>query len=123
MWLITEIGFFSAVKDRDSGRMMIRARCRSDLEALCKNYLGYHPIQTTADSDYRHRLWVAPEIWARAVENMAMAIDYDNFKNRVVETQGAERAAIYLEVWHDLYEIQRAEIRDELVRAGSSLTL
>lgn len=123
MWLITEIGFFSAVKDRDTGKIMVRARAISDLEALCKNYIGYHPIQTTNDSDYRHRLWVAPEIWARAVENIAMDIDYDNFKDRVVETQGTERAAIYLEVWHDLYEIQRAEIRDELVRADSSLAL
>ena len=123
MWLITEIGFFSAVKDRDSGKIMVRSRAISDLESLCKNYLGFHPIQTTNDSDYRHRLWVAPEIWARAVENIAMDIDYDNFKDRVVETQGTERAAIYLEVWHDLYEIQRAEIRDELVRADSSLAL
>ena len=123
MWLITEIGFFSAVKDRDSGKIMIRARSRSDLEALCKNYVGYHTIHTTADSDYRHRIWVEPMIWARAVENMAMAIDYDNFKDRVAERQGAERAAIYLEVWHDLYDIQRAEIRDELVRSNSSLAL
>lgn len=123
MWLITEIGFFSAVKDRDSGKIMVRSRAISDLESLCKNYLGFHPIQTTNDSDYRHRLWVAPEIWARAVENIAMDIDYDNFKDRVVETQGTERAAIYLEVWQDLYEIQRAEIRDELVRADSSLAL
>lgn len=110
MWLITEIGFFSAVRDRHTGEIMIRARSRGDLERLCRDHIGDHPILTTEDSDYRHRLRTSAQTWARAVENIAMAIDYDNFKDRVAEVQGPDRAAIYSDVWHDLYEIQRLEI-------------
>lgn len=116
MWLITEIGFFSAVRDRNTDQTLVRARDRRDLERLCRDYIGYHTIETTEDSDYRHRLRVDPMTWSRAVADLASAINYGNFKDRVADTLGAERAAIYMEVWHDLYEIQRAEVRDELVR-------
>jgi hypothetical protein len=42
VWLITPLGFFSVVREPDdigAGSLTIRARVKSDLEALRKHYL------------------------------------------------------------------------------------
>ena len=59
MWLMTPIGFFSIVQkpsDRDGDTLTVRARVRSDLEALRDQYLpGLGEIQESRHNDYRFR--------------------------------------------------------------------
>jgi hypothetical protein len=59
MWLITPMGFYSVVckpSDAEAGTLTVRARVRSDLEALrqeCLPSLG--PIQEGTGTDYCYR--------------------------------------------------------------------
>jgi hypothetical protein len=59
MWLITPLGFFSIVckpDDEKQGTLTVRSRVKSDLEALCKNFLhSLGPIVEGAGTDYRYR--------------------------------------------------------------------
>ena len=64
MWLITPLGFFSVVRkptDVEAKTLTVRARVRSDLEALKANYLPQlGAIQESRVNDYRFRA-VAPQ--------------------------------------------------------------
>ena len=112
MWIITPIGFFSVVQkpgDAAGNTLTIRARVRSDLEALRKTCLpSMGDITESTTSDYRFRA-VAPRAdIAAAMASMVNALDYSNFKNQVTKVQGAERAKLYHDVWDVLYRLQSA---------------
>lgn len=61
MWLVTPVGFFSVVRkptDIKNKTLTVRARVRSDLEALKAQYLPeLGPIQESKVNDYRFRAW------------------------------------------------------------------
>jgi hypothetical protein len=60
MWLATQRGFFSIVKDRtNSDMVMVRARVRGDLENLQCVTGVVSPILITPSADYRFRLVVS----------------------------------------------------------------
>lgn len=110
MWLITPIGFFSIVQksaDIAGNTLTIRARVRSDLEALKAEALPELAMITSSKStDYRFRA-VAPRAAVEtAMAKLVATLDYDNFKNRVAKRQGAERAHLYHRVWDVLYGMQ-----------------
>lgn len=103
MWLITPVGFFSVVQkssDVGSNTLTVRARVRSDLEALRDKFLpGMGEITESKSNDYRLRA-VAPKAEvALAMATMVNDLDYSNFKSQVGKVQGAARAHMYHDVW------------------------
>ncbi|MEX1219252.1 MAG: hypothetical protein WEB05_02570 [Solirubrobacterales bacterium] len=111
MWLVTDRGFFSVVDKGDrAGYLCVRARVRGDLENLfeLESLAGYSAdVIETHNSDYRFRVYVTREDWIAAASDLADRIDYSNFKSAVAERQGHDRAHTYLDVWQDLYKLQR----------------
>lgn len=112
MWLITPTGFFSVVQkpdDVDAGTLTLRARVRSDLEALQALWLPLlGPITESRDTDYRYRAKAPREAVAAAMADMVRHLDYSNFKSEVARVQGHRRAATYHHVWDALYPLQPA---------------
>ena len=106
MWLLTTFGFFSVVRKPGETGLTVRARVRTDLEALGKEYLpSLGPITADGGTDYPFRARVAPEALAAAVARMVEEIDYSNFKDTVDTRQGRERAHVYGEVWSALRKL------------------
>src|SRR5919106_1748526 len=82
MWLITAVGFFSIVRKRGETDVTVRARVRSDLEALRKEYLpSLGPISASGGTDYPYRARIASKPLAVAIARMVEDIDYANFKD------------------------------------------
>lgn len=111
MWIISPVGFFSVVQkpeDVRRGTLTVRARVRSDLDALREQMLpGLGPTQESKDTDYRFRA-VAPRAdVAAAIARLVDQIDYDNFKTEVGKRQGSARARRYHDVWAALLPLQR----------------
>ena len=99
MWLLTTQGFYSVVEDRDDPRwLLVRARTRDDLEALGSQVEGLEVFETP-EADYRWRTRLLREEWLAAVAQLAVAIDYPNFKDAVDARQGSRRASLYSKVW------------------------
>jgi len=111
MWLITPIGFFSIVQkpdDRAEDTLTIRARVADDLVALRESYLpALGPVQTGGGTDYRYRAIAPRHAVAEAMSQLAMSLDYSNFKNEVARQQGYPRAQLYGRVWDTLYSLQQ----------------
>ncbi len=111
MWLITPIGFFSVVRkptDTKNRTLTVRARVRSDLEALQAQYLPeLGPIQESSVNDYRFRAVAPQAAVAAAMARLAETLDYSNFKDAVKQRQGAARANLYHGVWDVLYRLQQ----------------
>lgn len=110
MWLMTPVGFFSVVRkptDVEFETLTVRARVRSDLEALKTKYLPeLGSIQDSRLNDYRFRA-VAPKVAvARAVARLVQDLNYANFKDEVRGRQGAPRARLYQDVWATLHRLQ-----------------
>ena len=107
MWTITTRGFYSAVQHRDDPtRLLIRARCEEDIRAL-KDLLPDASPFALRRSDYEWRLECSAVEWGVALAQMALEVDYDNFKNAVKREQGQERASIYMRCWSALLGIER----------------
>ena len=107
MWILTDFGFFSIVEkpgDRDKGRLTIRARVRGDLDTLRAQVLpGMGPVIEGGGTDYPFRATAPRGEVAVALANLAMKLDYANFKDAVKSRQGAGRAAAYGEIWQVLH--------------------
>jgi ADP-ribose pyrophosphatase YjhB (NUDIX family) len=114
MWVITNFGFYSIVEkpdDQQDCTLTIRARVKTDLEDLRERYLptlGLISEDTGTDYKYRAR---APRLdISSALSQIALDIDYSNFKNSVAETQGADRAKLYHRLWDVLYGLQSTKV-------------
>lgn len=107
MWLMTRFGFFSVVQKSGEAGLTIRARVRGDLERLRDE--GWLPrlgeIHADAGLDYQFRAHASREDFAEALRQIALGIDYDNFKDTVLEEQGPKRAHVYGKVWDVLWEL------------------
>ena len=65
IWIMTTEGFFSAVQNKDAPEtVLIRARCRDDLERLNKNLDGDNMILEWAGADYPYRIIIQKSLWA-----------------------------------------------------------
>jgi 8-oxo-dGTP pyrophosphatase MutT (NUDIX family) len=110
MWLITPIGFFSIVEkasDKRSDTLTVRARVRSDLEALRERYLpSLGEIKESSTNDYRFRALAPRADIATAMSAIVNDLHYSNFKSEVGRRQGAKREALYHDVWHALFGLQ-----------------
>jgi len=125
MWLITTFGFFSVVQKPNTKHLTIRARVRSDLQALKATYLPtMGPIQDSKEigkhTDYRFRATASHEDVANAMAAAIRDIGYGNFKSAVGERQDYERAGVYSEVWGCLNELQGAKFQHESSKASAA---
>lgn len=110
MWIITPLGFFSIVQkptDAAAGTLTVRARVRSDLEALQADVLpGMGKITESKSTDYRFRATALRPLVEAAMTKLAAQLDYSNFKNQVAKVQGAKRLHLYHDVWSVLNRMQ-----------------
>lgn len=109
MWIFTQTGFYSIVQkpeDVQGGTLTVRARSLSDILNFCDDCaIDPHEIDKTSGTDYPFRVRVSHRVLADWLANSAYEIDYPNFKDRVHQTLGAARAAIYLRIWSYLGNI------------------
>lgn len=123
MWIFTTHGFFSIVclNNRpldgsplrgkltvDKGQVAVRARVRKHLESLVSAFgtLGNPEILDTPGRDYACRIIVPLGVWGAVAQQLALGIDYDNFKGRVGHRD--EAYARWLgRVWGTGYSAQR----------------
>jgi len=103
VWLATVEGFYSVVQDIESGKLLVRARVRNDLKRLpgLKAKIIYTPL-----ADYPYRVVLGRKVFEKMVVTMLTRINYPNFKDRIKEKQGANRAGIYTRVWWDLQDLE-----------------
>jgi hypothetical protein len=95
MWLMTTRGFYSVVQHRDDAdRLIVRARCRADIEALGDLVTGV-PVELHS-ADYAWRVEVTREEWRSAVQVLVGEIAYPNFKDAVHD---AAHHDAYMKVW------------------------
>jgi len=111
MWLMTPVGFFSVVRkptDIKNKTLTVRARVRSDLEALQAQYLPeLGPIQESPVNDYRFRAVAPQAAVAQAMARLVEDLEYANFKDEVAKRQGPARSHLYHDVWSVLYRLQK----------------
>jgi hypothetical protein len=122
MWIFTKYGFFSAVCARhgqgqagqpvDPNRVMIRARAIDHLRRLqtrCPVLAGAE-VLISPNADYAFRMFLPKEDWATIMAQIALELDYDNFKAEVDRYQkhaGADYTEALHEVWSVMNELQR----------------
>jgi len=98
MWIFTETGFVSAVKNTEhEGKYSVRARDEESLAGLIES-TGAELI-VTSHTDYKYRVIISPEQFVSWMTEQASRIDYPNFKSRVSQTRGYE----YLDALHDVW--------------------
>lgn len=105
MWIFSQHGFFSAV--RDGARVSVRARVKVDLENLngLLADLGEpsSEIVELPGRDYPYRVYLTPDVFSRVVLLMSQRVSYSNFKDHVKKVAGAARAKLYSQVWGVMY--------------------
>ena len=123
MWLFTKYGFYSAVCARqgdgghgqpvDPGRIMVRARLRTHLNALKDRFpdlLGGCDIKEFVGTDYAFRIFVDKPVWSQVLVELTDDMDYDNFKSEVARFQGKNgknyEHSLH-DVWSVMYKLQK----------------
>lgn len=112
MWLFTDDGFFSAVKEtrgKHKGEIALRARSIEDLRRWVAKHDGcskIHTSQAGEHRDYGYRIWMTPEAFGVALAATGTAVDYPNFKSRVMKTLGAKREHMLHDVWSVMAKLQ-----------------
>lgn len=118
MWVMTTSGFFSAVRDRHNAEcLLVRARCKADIDALAQLTRAKPWMDECADYAWRVRLTDAE--WADALVALAAGITYPNFKNAVASD--AHHAA-YSRVWGVMLSLDDRAPRESIVW-GSDVAL
>ena len=111
MWLMTRFGFFSVVQKGGETDLTIRSRVRTDLEELHSRYIpAMSEILEVAGSDYKYRVKISHIDFAEAMRQLIMDVDYSNFKNTVLAEQGVERAQVYDQIWHTLFDLKNTSV-------------
>lgn len=101
MWICTNKGFISIVRDRNNERsFVVRARQKEHLTAV----LGEVVIIETPHADYRWRAYIYDNDLVKLISNEIHCIQYDNFKNSVKDPDLHDA---YADVWSMMYQLQR----------------
>jgi hypothetical protein len=111
MWVFTTDGFVSAARwdrpDEHQGEVCLRARERATLERMRERNPALTEVVVTPDGDYRYRAWLPEHEFAALMAQLALEVDYPNFKSAVYRRQGASayEGALHT-VWSVLGRIQ-----------------
>lgn len=110
MWLATQHGFFSIVKN--GAAWHVRARRRGDLVNLIEKALPPrdYKIVTTTLADYRWRVILD----RRAdLEGLFLAfadtVTYPNFKDSIKKTDQADKTVPYMRIWVEMEVYQERQ--------------
>jgi UDP-3-O-acyl-N-acetylglucosamine deacetylase len=107
MWVFTRSGFVSAVfKD---GALQVRARDRKSLTALSKETGA--TIIATPLADYPYRIAITNDQFASWVSQVALSVNYKNFKSEIADTRGYSFAKPLNQVWSVMHEVEDAKAR------------
>ncbi len=107
MWLITQHGFFSVVRDRENAtRFLVRSRVRKDLQNL-KALAGLEAeVQSSPEREYPFRLRVEEREFPRVMNALGNTVDYPSFTARIAQRiDQACRTLLYGEVMETLRAI------------------
>jgi len=122
MWVATTIGWFDAVRDRDTKNgMLIKARCKADIWNLYRQFSTAYkkgkgkrfkmgrPI-SNEKWDYRYGIKMEKKVWAAIIYRLAMRIDYSLFKGAVnAQEDQHNKHSAYLTIWSTMLRVQQAE--------------
>jgi hypothetical protein len=101
MWIFTDTGFVSAVKKpQDGGLISVRARDKSSLNELISQTKA--ELVQTPNGDYPWRIFVTQEQFAHWVTEVALNLNYSNFKSRVHKVNPS---ATYINSLHDVWAV------------------
>jgi hypothetical protein len=111
MWIFTKYGFFSFVCPSkadgrvDSKKIVIRARSDDHLRRLQGRFpdLAAYKIISTPVGDYPYRMILSKHRWARITRELALEVDWTNFRNEVAAHQGTD-GQNYLDAIHDVWD-------------------
>jgi hypothetical protein len=93
MWLFLQESFLSVVAhNKQPENLLVRSRIRGDIERAIPTAEVFEDL----NADYRFRCIVAREVFAKALADAAMGIDYNNFKSSV---RNPARHDAYMSVW------------------------
>ena len=110
MWIFTETGFVSAVRNfSEKDKLVVRARDQKSLEGLA-DYVGLEIISTPSN-DYPYRVFVDDSVFAAWLSKQTMAVDYTNFKDRVHDSRGHDFAGALMSVWSAMHQVEDADAR------------
>ena len=91
MWIASTLGWFSVVVDTQRpGRLLVRARCKADIDGLYEMAKDLASIEKPTSGtlrDYRHRLSCDREDWLRIAVRLADGVTYSNFKSEVAKQE------------------------------------
>lgn len=107
MWVFTTTAFVSAVL-KDCA-LQVRARDRKSLELLAKQTGA--AIVATLLADYPYRIAITNEHFAFWVSQVALSIDYKNFKSEIADTRGYGFAKPLNQVWSVMHEVEDYKAR------------
>ena len=100
MWICLNNAFLSIVKkDGKPDELCVRARNKEHIN----NVFPDAKVMVTPFNDYRYRAFVSATEVAKVLSNTILGIDYDNFKNSVVEHNLHEA---YSRFWSVMYRYQ-----------------
>jgi len=102
MWLFFDGGFVSVVRKPGDRRLCVRARVAADLDRFRAYCPELSAVEADAGTDYPFRCWASRAAVARAAGQVVRGISYPNFKDRVAEVLGGERAVLCGRVWSTL---------------------
>lgn len=105
MWIFLNDAMVSVVRHRKRpGHLMVRARVAGDLQRAFPEIDGRR-IRRTPGADYLYRMVITNQELYDGLVDMAMSIDYLNFKDSIAPSDRDRRMA-YHAVWDDMLSMQ-----------------
>jgi hypothetical protein len=106
MWIFINDAFFSIVKSRTRGHLLVRARAKGDIERVfgmgSAAQVGA-PVEETPEADYRFRVSLPNRRVSSIIEGEVLRIDYTNFKDSIHDNRYHDAC---LKVWSAMHRYQ-----------------
>ncbi|GFK94679.1 hypothetical protein NNJEOMEG_02526 [Fundidesulfovibrio magnetotacticus] len=113
MWIFTRDGFFSIAATRfcQPGEVAVRARKIEHLERMMARHDVTADILTFSESDYRYRIQIPRETFARILAEEALSLDYNSFKDAMAESEAsADYLRVMFATWAAVHKMQSQEL-------------
>jgi hypothetical protein len=119
LWIFSEVGFFSVVKDAASGDLVVRSRIGGDLEALRSKFMPkLGPTLQLPGRDYPYRAFVDKDSFAEGMVRLVLALDYVNFKSHILKIAGLARELLYAQVWSVMNNAEERLKEESTAKSG-----
>jgi hypothetical protein len=112
MWVCQNNAFLSIVSGDQPDQLLVRARRKGDIEAVFGNQ---YKVVTLTGRDYGFRALIPREVVGSVIAKSIEKIDYDNFKDSVVD---APLHDAYMKVWGIMAGLQEIPPYHTKPRAG-----